>query len=458
MALALPLTSCYIFDFENKKRHKLISFSKYCFYLVLLFLSITCISQKINCSFSWWGTNDDSLYAKTETTDIKALSGVKLSLKQKELYESITSVVLENTSYDDVIWSYPHIKIFNVLTDNYNLDTFAPIVFYDVSADKYIEKETELLKHNLPKIIIWEDIEGCKETHEELFRDGEPLKQRDMEDMIYNNLDKYKIIKRIDNFTVYCLDDEDNYKSFVGEGTESSPYLIQSVSDLQLLQKNVANGQEYIDKYFKQTNDIDCSSVDNWTPIGEFGTSIYFKGIYDGNGHTISNLRCISDENVGLFGQLGGTICNLGIIDSEFTGAYLGVFSSHAVNSSATIINCYSYNNVVNGNRAGGIADNFIGNIVNCVSDSTCNGSEMVGSISYVNGYVENVYSSIDNVNSKELSYGNQNVTYLTSEQLNSTDVLNKLNTYVDAKKYDSKVKLVRWSIDNDKNIVVLNN
>ena len=81
-----------------------------------------------------------------------------------------------------------------------------PIVFYDVSADYYVEQETKLLCENLPDIIVWEDIENCKEVHEQSFRNGKPLKQRDMEAMFQEKFETdYTLIGVIDNFRVYRL-------------------------------------------------------------------------------------------------------------------------------------------------------------------------------------------------------------------------------------------------------------
>jgi len=64
-----------------------------------------------------------------------------------------------------------------------------------------------------------------------------------------------------------------------------------------------------------------------WTPIGN-GTTNYFDGIFDGQGHTISGLYRSSTNYTGLFGAAGtnSQIKNVAITDSVFraTGDYLG--------------------------------------------------------------------------------------------------------------------------------------
>lgn len=203
--LMIPLVCCYVFELSNHGQ-KFINLWKSGVAVVLLVLSMACVVEKTNCGYSWWGTVDEPLDVKTEMSDIKALKGVKLSEHQRELYDTITRLIKENSTEEDTIWTYPHMRLFNVLADNYTLDTFMPIVFYDVSADFYVEQETKLLSQNLPDIVVWEDIEYCKEVHEQSFRNGTPLKQREMEEMFLQKFDsEYTLVGVIDNFRVYKL-------------------------------------------------------------------------------------------------------------------------------------------------------------------------------------------------------------------------------------------------------------
>lgn len=106
-----------------------------------------------------------------------------------------------------------------------------------------------------------------------------------------------------------------------GNGEELNPYQIATATELAYLaqQVNLGNnegGSDYAGKYFKLMNDIDLNNQE-WTPIGN---TIYkiFKGSFDGNKHTIKNLKIDNVEFAGLFGNAGGgTIQNLGVIISE---------------------------------------------------------------------------------------------------------------------------------------------
>ena len=97
-----------------------------------------------------------------------------------------------------------------------------------------------------------------------------------------------------------------------GEGTAASPFLINNVDDLVWFQKKVdelaADGStQFAGKYFKLTADINLAGI-NWNPIGSMsGDHGSFKGVFDGDNHTISNLNVEQGGNgIGLFARTTG--------------------------------------------------------------------------------------------------------------------------------------------------------
>ena len=108
----------------------------------------------------------------------------------------------------------------------------------------------------------------------------------------------------------------------VQDGTAAHPYLIATRADLEQLQADVAGGECFEGKNFLQTADIDMGSG-TWTGIGlKTGDGPdrdhTFKGIYDGGGHAINNLKFAYDdtadvnETMGFFRScVGATIKNL---------------------------------------------------------------------------------------------------------------------------------------------------
>lgn len=157
---------------------------------------------------------------------------------------------------------------------------------------------------------------------------------------------------------------------FSGQGTRKDPYRISNVEELCAFRDIVNSGYLFTGEWVCQTKDLDLKEIKNWEPIGLFDSGNYFDGVYDGGGHAIHNLQIYSDGNVGFFGQLGGTVMNLGIESGSIRGACVGAISSHGDGSAnIAILNCYNRATVIGAVRAGGISDNFMnGNIINCVN------------------------------------------------------------------------------------------
>ena len=82
---------------------------------------------------------------------------------------------------------------------------------------------------------------------------------------------------------------------------------------------------------FVLSDDIDLSSIENWTPIGDYSTnsSYQFKGTFEGNGHVIRNLKIDRQSKgyQGLFGYTysGSKIQNVGLENVDISGKdYVG--------------------------------------------------------------------------------------------------------------------------------------
>ena len=109
---------------------------------------------------------------------------------------------------------------------------------------------------------------------------------------------------------------------------------------------------------YKLGNDIDCSSVENPSPLyywEEEGS--LFGGILDGQGHTIRNLNMNNSEEsyFGLFAETdGATIKNLNIEDSTMVG-YDYVGSLIGYSESTSVINVQSSASVDGQNSIGGL-------------------------------------------------------------------------------------------------------
>ena len=183
-----------------------------------------------------------------------------------------------------------------------------------------------------------------------------------------------------------------------GSGTITDPWLISSVKDLQLLASTINDGSaaefdadctgtgegipgNYHGYYFKQTTDLDLSSIENWDPIGYSG-SCYFAGHYDGGGYTISNATSTGkndDEGyatAGIFGWVAfGSVKNLTVKNADFFAegnnnmSYAG--GVLAVAYSCTVENCSVYNSKIESRREPNDNSNYAGGITGIAFDSS---------------------------------------------------------------------------------------
>ena len=153
-----------------------------------------------------------------------------------------------------------------------------------------------------------------------------------------------------------------------GSGQYLDPFLVQSVEDLLLLRQEVDGGNDFEGSFFLQTVDLDLSSVEGWTPMGEAEGGADFKGTYNGGGHTLLGLRCMREEgDAALFHTLGGTVMNLGVVGSSFSGERAASIAVRSVGKSSLIMNCSVKATVSGTHTAAGIVALLEGgNLVDC--------------------------------------------------------------------------------------------
>lgn len=145
--------------------------------------------------------------------------------------------------------------------------------------------------------------------------------------------------------------------------TKSKKYKITSAEDLAKLAEIVNSGTTTQNAVFVLSQDIDlkswCDKNGNWIPIGDYSTNTtnVFRGTFDGNGHTISNLKIDASEKdyQGLFGRSTGTLKNVALVESLVNGkGRVGVLVGDALYGST--INCHTSGKVAgSGNYVGGL-------------------------------------------------------------------------------------------------------
>ena len=181
-----------------------------------------------------------------------------------------------------------------------------------------------------------------------------------------------------------------------GSGTESSPYLIYN--EIQLAQ--VANflGQEGV--VFSLQKDLDVSNYisenypsQGWLPIGTSASP--FKGVFKGNGHTISGLYInrSSTNHVGFFGYIdGATITNLKlnatyIKGNNYVGAIVGYCDNKCTISGCSVVISQS-TGITAQEHVGGIAGHstFLNGVTSAITN--CNMKGNITATSNVGGII----------------------------------------------------------------------
>ena len=181
------------------------------------------------------------------------------------------------------------------------------------------------------------------------------------------------------------------YAKYGGSGTLADPYKIATAEQLY----DIGNHQEDWDhgKCFKLVADIDLSAYKNvpFTPIGPvYGpTGVYedrwFNGVFDGDGHTISNFTYHSPNfnDVGLFGTIHGEVKNLGLVNVDVSRRENvgGLAGGMGGGYRFLVSNCYMTGRVSGQNEVGGLIKHVYGRIHNCYATTDVSGDTLIGGL-----------------------------------------------------------------------------
>lgn len=187
-----------------------------------------------------------------------------------------------------------------------------------------------------------------------------------------------------------------------GSGTENDPYLVETAGQLDMV-------RQHLDKYFKQTADIDLIGYGDgtgWEPIGysidprklsdeqkkdlrtgRLGKG--FSGVFDGNGYKITSLTINRPHGtfVGLFGRIqeDGKVKNLTLDEinvkgNSYTGGLVGRHEGYLVGSRV-------FGTVSGGSFAGGIAGvvRRPGKLINSEAEVELKGGSYLGGLTGTN-------------------------------------------------------------------------
>ena len=174
---------------------------------------------------------------------------------------------------------------------------------------------------------------------------------------------------------VLTTSDQKWVRTLNGKGSESDPYLIETLDDFMNV-RNIIAANSFT--YFKMAADIDMSSVKDWTPVNPDNEP--FGIMFDGDNHKITGFTCSCANRASLFGVLHGTVKNLTLVNPVIkttTSSPCGVIAAWVGNSDGSLKGCVDNVHVINGKvsnsnstQIGGIAGRAgEGTFINCSYD-----------------------------------------------------------------------------------------
>ena len=203
-----------------------------------------------------------------------------------------------------------------------------------------------------------------------------------------------------------------------GSGTAEDPFQIATAEHLNAIG---AEPNDW-DKHFVLTADVDLSDYDGkgGRPIFRIiGAGRYeslrrpdsyrlegapFTGVFDGNGHAISQPTIVGRDFLGLFGlvESPAEIRDLAIVDVNVVGSYnhvgglVGSNGFHGFSAGGLITDCSISGVVVGeGGSVGGLVGYNNGSITDCYSTGSVSGDYLVGGLVGANGgSITNCYST----------------------------------------------------------------
>ncbi len=159
-----------------------------------------------------------------------------------------------------------------------------------------------------------------------------------------------------------------------GQGTESSPYLIENAQQLAYIAEMVNGGVTHYDNtWFKLITDVYIDSIAVWQPIG-LNNNYYFGGHFDGDNHTVTLYLITSTMKfVGIFGYAeNGSFQNLTsagrvTVTSAPSDVYAGGICGY---STSLFTNCYNTGDISSfsnySSYSGGICGSSYAAVTNC--------------------------------------------------------------------------------------------
>ena len=214
---------------------------------ICIFVCMFSMIQKYTQPYSWWGWKDPTIDEECQySIDVPRMGGFRVARSTKITYEQINKLIIENSNGDNFVLTFPHMKLFNIISNRMEAPTFVVSYYFDVCPDEYAIKDAEIIRENPPKIVIMNTYdESFWEYNENAFRGGEFSGQREILRWFEEKRNDYILIGYVNGLEIYSLQDgrpveytyfEDEDTDLIVEPCEDNAF---SIVDIVLTQMKI---------------------------------------------------------------------------------------------------------------------------------------------------------------------------------------------------------------------------
>ncbi len=170
--------------------------------LLCLICGFLCFVEKITIPYEWHSWRVPPLYDKDNpmvASSISGLKGIFLPKSDEEKYEKIVSSIEEYSDTNDIVYQFPNVMLFNVLTERKTI--YNAIPYFDVCPDDEARSSVEQLISEPPEMVVWSNLnENRWVAHENQYRNGNRSGQRDIQDWFDSYVkENYRCLGQYDN-------------------------------------------------------------------------------------------------------------------------------------------------------------------------------------------------------------------------------------------------------------------
>jgi subtilisin family serine protease len=274
------------------------------------------------------------------------------------------------------------------LTDTASVDCTEPVIS-NVSIDVSVCSTVITFETDEPAIAVLKcDRQGCDLDDYEIVIEESGLATShsiEITDELLAETDYYFRIEATDDVNNTVIDNNDGScfsfhtpaSPFTGSGTQADPYQVSTAEQMNSIGLYPCKWN----KYFKLMADLNLSAYtgQQFNIIGDYAETEPFTGVFDGNGHKISNFTYnssgVDDASLFAYVKTPGQIKNLGLINVNVSGDGWDAAALVAYNVGGAITNCYATGTVTGTayDTGGLVGYNSYGNINYCYSLVTVN-------------------------------------------------------------------------------------